>query len=105
MPRQPATDPGCACGSRRRFLAGLITCLPAASAAARIARADGAVATERRLHLINTHTGEVLDARYFVDGTYSPQPVEIIITVATFNWSNPVEVCSMFSKAGSALEA
>ncbi len=28
---------------------------------------------ERQLHLINTHTGEELDSRYFVDGTYSLQ--------------------------------
>ncbi len=31
------------------------------------------MATERRLHLINTHTGEELDARYFTDGAYSPE--------------------------------
>ncbi|MGH8135702.1 MAG: DUF882 domain-containing protein [Steroidobacteraceae bacterium] len=28
---------------------------------------------ERALHLVNTHTGEELDARYFADGEYIPQ--------------------------------
>ncbi|MDH4259179.1 MAG: DUF882 domain-containing protein [Gammaproteobacteria bacterium] len=31
------------------------------------------MATQRSLHLINTHTGEELDARYFTDGAYSPE--------------------------------
>lgn len=40
---------------------------------ARVARAADAMAAERRLHVINTHTGEELDARYFVGGAYSPE--------------------------------
>ena len=40
---------------------------------ARVARAADAMAAERRLHLINTQTGEELDARYFVGGAYSPE--------------------------------
>lgn len=40
---------------------------------ARAARAVDATVVERQLHLINTHTGEELDTRYFVDGTYSPE--------------------------------
>ena len=39
----------------------------------RTARAVEAPVVERKLHLINTHTGEELDARYFVDGNYIPQ--------------------------------
>jgi uncharacterized protein YcbK (DUF882 family) len=73
MSRQPATDSVCACGSRRRFLTRLIVCLPAIAAIARTARAAGAAVVARQLHLINTHTGEVLDARYFVDGAYSQE--------------------------------
>ena len=36
----------------------------------RIARAADAIPAERRLHLINTHTGEEFDAPYFADGAY-----------------------------------
>lgn len=72
MSRQPAIDPACACGGRRRFLTRLIVCLPAA-ATARLARAVDATVVERRLHLINTHTGEELDAGYFLDGAYIPE--------------------------------
>jgi uncharacterized protein YcbK (DUF882 family) len=39
----------------------------------RAARAVDATVVERELHLINTHTGEVLDARYFVDGAFSQE--------------------------------
>ena len=40
---------------------------------ARAAQAVDPTVAERQLHLINTHTGEELDSRYFVDGTYSLQ--------------------------------
>jgi uncharacterized protein YcbK (DUF882 family) len=40
---------------------------------ARAAQAVDPMVAERQLHLINTHTGEELDSRYFVDGTYSLQ--------------------------------
>ena len=73
MSRQPENNSVCVCGSRRRFLARLIVCLPAAAAVTRSAQAVDATGVERRLHLINTHTGEVLDARYFVDGAYSTE--------------------------------
>lgn len=73
MSRLPENNSVCACGSRRRFLTRLIVCLPAAAAMARAARAVDATVVERQLHLINTHTGEELDTRYFVDGTYSPE--------------------------------
>jgi uncharacterized protein YcbK (DUF882 family) len=73
MSRLPAADPGCACGSRRRFLSHLIVCLPAAALLTRAARAIDASVVERELHLINTHTGEELDARYFVDGAFSQE--------------------------------
>jgi len=73
MSRQTVTDTGCACGSRRRFLTRLIVCLPAAAAMARLARAADETLVERRLHLVNTHTGEELDARYFAGGAYSPE--------------------------------
>ena len=72
MSRQTATDATCTCGSRRRFLARLIVCLPAA-AAARPAWAADEVPAVRELHMINTHTGEVLDARYFADGAYNQE--------------------------------
>lgn len=39
----------------------------------RAARAVDATIVERQLHLINTHTGEELDARYFVDGAFSQE--------------------------------
>jgi uncharacterized protein YcbK (DUF882 family) len=73
MSRQPATDEACFCGSRRRFLTGLVVCLPAAGALALRAGAVEAPAVGRRLLLENTHTGEVLDARYFADSNYSPE--------------------------------
>jgi len=40
---------------------------------ARAVRAVEATVVERQLQLISTHTGEELDTRYFVDGTYSPE--------------------------------
>jgi uncharacterized protein YcbK (DUF882 family) len=73
MSSRPAIDPACGCGSRRRFLRGLIVCLPAAAAAARAAWAADETSAARELHLVNTHTGEVLDARYFADGAYDQQ--------------------------------
>lgn len=71
--RQWTSEPGCACWGRRRFLGGLLAGLPAAVAAVRGARAEAETAVQRRLHLINTHTGEELRARYFVDGDYCPE--------------------------------
>jgi uncharacterized protein YcbK (DUF882 family) len=75
MSRQTATDAACPCGSRRRFLARLIVCLPAAAAAAtgRAAWAANEAAAARELHLVNTHTGEALDVRYFADGVYNQE--------------------------------
>ncbi len=70
MACHPPPDPGCDCRSRRRFLRGLLAGLPAAIAVPRIAKAIEGVVEERRLHLINTHTGEELEARFFVDGIY-----------------------------------
>ena len=73
MSRQTATDATCPCGSRRRFLARLIVCLPAAATTGRAAWAADQAAAVRELHLVNTHTSEVLDARYFADGAYNQQ--------------------------------
>ncbi|MGB5132757.1 MAG: DUF882 domain-containing protein [Steroidobacteraceae bacterium] len=72
MSRQTATDAACPCGSRRRFLARLIACLPAA-ATARAAWAADETVVARELQLVNTHTGEVLDTRFFKDGAYDPE--------------------------------
>jgi len=72
MSRPPAIDANCPCGSRRRFLARLIICLPAAAATARAWAADETTVV-RELQLVNTHTGEVLDARYFADGAYDQE--------------------------------
>ena len=73
MSSRPAIDPGCACGGRRRLLTRLLVCLPALAALGRGARAADATLMPRQLHLINTHTGEELDAPYFVDGAYRPE--------------------------------
>ena len=73
MSRRPANDAGCACGSRRSFLTGLVVCLPAVAAFGRDAGAVDLPVVERKLHLVNTHTGEELDARYFADGHYDPE--------------------------------
>jgi len=67
------TDPGCACAGRRRFLQRVLAGLPAAIAFTGNAGALEASVEQRRLRLVNTHTGEELEARYFVDGAYSPQ--------------------------------
>ncbi len=73
MSSRPALDPACGCGSRRRFLTGLIVCLPAAAATARAAWAADETSAARELHLVNTHTGEMLDARYFTGGAYNQE--------------------------------
>ena len=69
----PANDPGCSCGSRRSFLTRIVLCLPALAVSGQSAGAVDVPVVERKLHLLNTHTGEELDARYFVDGHYDPQ--------------------------------
>ena len=71
MSSRPATDAACGCRSRRRFLHGLVICLPAA--AGRLAWAGEEPPQDRGLQLLNTHTGEVLDARYFAGGTYDQE--------------------------------
>ena len=73
MSRRSPIDPGCNCGSRRNFLTSLVVCLPAIALSGRGAGAVGVPVVERKLHLINTHTGEELDARYFADDHYDPQ--------------------------------
>lgn len=73
MSRHRPTDPVCACGSRRHFLQGLLAGLPAAIAVTLQVQATDETVEQRRLHLINTHTGEELDARYFEDGVYRPE--------------------------------
>jgi uncharacterized protein YcbK (DUF882 family) len=62
MSSLPMAEP-CEC-SRRRLLAALpaLLLLPA--------RAVAAVAPDRRLVLLNTHTGELLDTLYYRDGDY-----------------------------------
>ena len=73
MSRQTATDLACCCGSRRRFLVRLILCLPAAAVAARAAWAGNENLVGRNLRMVNTHTGEMLDTRYFNDGAYDQE--------------------------------
>ena len=80
MSRRHPLESGCSCGSRRRFLRGLLAALPATVALARHARADDPAVARRRLQLINTHTGEVLDASYFADGAYVPE------AMGQFDW-------------------
>ncbi len=69
MSMRELPDSECACAGRRQalraILLGAVTfavSLPALSAAG----------AERRLVLINTHTGEVLDTVYWADGNYRP---------------------------------
>ena len=73
MSRRPANDPDCACRSRRSFLTRLVLCLPAAALHGRQASAVDVPPVERRVHLINTHTSEERDSRYFADGHYDPR--------------------------------
>jgi len=73
MPNRPEIDAGCSCGSRRRFHVGLVVCLPAAAAPTRAAPAAVESGEVRELYLINTHTGEALDARYFAGGAYNQE--------------------------------
>lgn len=56
--------------SRRRFLRGLVAAVPAALALGGPARALASAVEERRLELLNTHTGEALEASYFRLGAY-----------------------------------
>ena len=70
MSRRPANDPDCACRSRRSFLTRLVLCLPAVALSWREAGAIDVPVLERRVHLMNTHTSEELDSRYFADGHY-----------------------------------
>ncbi len=78
MSRPPAIDPVCACGSRRSLLRWLVSSLPLACAPIRAAIGADAPAGERRLLLVNTHTGEVLESRYFVDGHYSAEQLGVL---------------------------
>lgn len=66
----PGRDSSRMCVHRRRLLVCLCAGLPAAAILRAAPAAAAAAAEMRRLHLINTHTGEELDARYFEDGVY-----------------------------------
>jgi uncharacterized protein YcbK (DUF882 family) len=70
MPSHPRTDPGCACASRRHFVAGVLSVALATAALPRLAGA--AAPMQRRLIVLNTHTGEVVDAIYWTDRGYQP---------------------------------
>ena len=63
MSSQHPADPGCDCGRRR-----LVAALPLLLALPRSAFA--AADHDRRLVLLNTHTGELLDTLYYRDGGY-----------------------------------
>lgn len=51
----------------------MAVCLPAVASMSRPAHADDTVVVERRVYLINTHTGEELDAHYSVNGNYDTE--------------------------------
>jgi uncharacterized protein YcbK (DUF882 family) len=51
---------------------------PLACAPIRTAMGAAAPSAERRLFLVNTHTGEVLESRYFVDGHYSAEQLGVL---------------------------
>lgn len=72
MSRQPSNEQSCACANRRRFVLGLAIGLPAA-VTARLAGAFDECCDFRTLRLINTHTGEEREVRYFEGGTYRPE--------------------------------
>lgn len=66
----PRIEPGCACGSRRHFVRGVLLVAIAAAALPRLACAAAPV--QRRLIVISTHTGEAVDAVYWTDRGYQP---------------------------------
>lgn len=68
MSSHPVHDQRCACSGRRRVLRAILLAVAMPHALARRARA--AAGTERRLLVINTHTGEELDAVYWANGRY-----------------------------------
>lgn len=68
MSRRTMAEPVCACG-RRRLLRSLACVVPVLLLPA---RAGGAVSGDRRLILVNTHTGEMLDALYVRNGVHDP---------------------------------
>lgn len=68
MSSHPGIEPGCACGGRRRFVQGVLSAAIAAAAMSRLAYATASA--QRRLVVVNTHTGEVVDAIYWTDGRY-----------------------------------
>jgi len=57
--------------SRRHFLRGALLAVPAAAALAAPRRALAAGIDSRSVNLVNTHTGEALDATYYRAGEYS----------------------------------
>ncbi len=69
MSRRRAVEPDCACG-RRPLLRGLACAVPVLMALPMRVFADASA--DRRLVLVNTHTGEVLDTFYFRNGVYDP---------------------------------
>jgi uncharacterized protein YcbK (DUF882 family) len=68
MSHRATAEPDCACG-RRRLLRGLACVVPALLLPA---RAVPAISGDRRLILVNTHTGEMLDAIYARNGLHDP---------------------------------
>lgn len=61
----------CPCDPRRRFLQRTLLVLPACMVLP--AWAGAVAAGQRRLYLVNTHTGEVMDLAYWQDGSYLPE--------------------------------
>lgn len=66
--------------SRRHFLRGALLAVPAAAALAVPRRSLAAGLDARSINLVNTHTGEELDATYYRAGEYSAE------SLGELNW-------------------
>jgi uncharacterized protein YcbK (DUF882 family) len=81
-------EAACHCGLRRRFIGRLLLALPAFAALP--APAGAGTVEQRRLQLVNTHTGERLDEAYFEDGAYLPARMGMFDWVLRDHRSNDI---------------
>ena len=88
MSGDPVPEASCRCGLRRRFIGRLLLALPAFAALP--APADAGTGEQRRLQLVNTHTGERLDEAYFEDGAYLPARLGMFDWVLRDHRSNDI---------------
>jgi len=77
----------CHCGLRRRFIWRLLLALPAFAALPASAAGTG---EQRRLQLVNTHTGERIEEAYFEDGAYLSARMRMFDWVLRDHRSNDV---------------